>query len=129
MALDIGFMPQKDEYDWRLQLDDDGYYWFLHTWFMQIAERTGHYIDLYGDARFHDGQGLDVLEAAMADALAAVQAQPPHWSVHVGTQEKPMRKELYEPVERERMIEVISMLQRLIAEARERGTALVFFGD
>src|SRR5262245_28481146 len=78
---------------------DDGYYWFLHPLLMDLAQQTGGYIDLYGDASF-SGTALEALGETVERARSLVEGQPPSWEVHVGTQTAPVRKELYATVER-----------------------------
>ena len=44
-----------------LDLDNDGYYWFLSPLFGQLWTETGKYIDFYGHAAF-EGESLAALE-------------------------------------------------------------------
>src|SRR5437763_11663789 len=83
-----------------LDLDNDGYYWFLAPLFEQLARETGQSVDLYGDAAF-DGKNLQVLRRMLTGARTLVESQPGTWEVHVGTQLKPVHKEVYARVERE----------------------------
>jgi len=132
MPLDIGFHLPEGGHDCRLQLQHDAVYWYLHPWFERVRKVTGKHVDLYGDAEFHDGAELAelaVLEQAMAEARAAAQAQPPQWAVHMGTQYRPRRQELYETVRRVDVLQAIDRLQALMQEARTRGHALVLLGD
>src|SRR3954463_10805510 len=67
--------------------DDDntgGYYWFLHPLFERLAEKTGQYIDLYGDAEFR-GDDLSSLRQTLLEAQRLVAAQPERWPVCRGT--------------------------------------------
>lgn len=86
MALDILLFPADARADrgkpiTRLPLADERVYWFLHPVFEGLRERTGKYIDLYGDARFaanelvhlqrvlEEGRKLDGVTAAVRDFL------------------------------------------------------------
>src|SRR5690242_164161 len=101
MPLDIGLAgPRSGPPDWEGPVvhfwdgekgdDDDtgGYYWFLHPLFCSLAEKTGQYIDLYGDAEFR-GDDLQSLRQTLVEARQLVETQPERWSVHVGTRSMP----------------------------------------
>lgn len=132
MAVDIGvgdgssLAPASDE-PW-LCLNDDGYYWFLHPLFERLHAETGQYIDLYGDASFA-GERLAALERTLAEARRLVEARPETWSVHVGTEVRPWHRELYRPVEREAMLELLDRWAAVVARARQLGRPVVCFGD
>jgi hypothetical protein len=85
MALDIGvgdgktFVPSPDEP--TITLDDDGYYWFLHPLFERLANDTGEFIDLYGDACFKD-KNLNALKSVLSEARSHVRKQRKSWSVY-----------------------------------------------
>jgi hypothetical protein len=132
MALDIGvgdgcsLIPVQGEPS--LFLEDDGYYWFLHPLFERLAVETGQYIDLYGDGSFA-GEKLAALERVLAEARQFVRSQPEAWSVHVGTQVSPERRELYRPVERQAMLALLDRWDVAIERARQLGRPIVCFGD
>jgi hypothetical protein len=134
MALDIGVgsedrrsrPPLQDEPG--LSLDNDGYYRFLHPLFEKLAAETGQYLDLYGDARFHPAS-LPALERMLAAAEKLVRAQSARWQVHVGTQTKPERKELYHEVEKARFLELLGEWRKVVARAKQMQRAVVCFGD
>ncbi|MDA8521897.1 hypothetical protein [Acidovorax sp. NCPPB 4044] len=129
MPLDIGFLLPDGRYDLRLQFDGDGCYWFLHPWFTRVQRTTGSYVDLYGDADFHEANGLDALIGAMAEARAAAARQPTEWRVHTGTQLVPVRQELYATVERVEILRSIERFQALLEEAKVSRKTLAFRGD
>lgn len=132
MALDIGigdgasFIPQQGEPS--LQLDNDGYYWSLHPLIEKLHEETGQYIDLYGDASF-SGASLPALEQMIAEAEKTVQTQPASWQVHIGTQMRPERKELYEVVHKDQFMTLLQKWRQIVARAKELGKPVVCFGD
>jgi hypothetical protein len=112
----------------QLALNDDGYYWFLHSLFGELHEATGQYIDLYGDAVF-TGPGLDALERILSKARRLVAVQPEAWEVHTGTQELPVRREIYKSVERAEFLRLLGVWEQAVARARQTGRAVVCFGD
>jgi hypothetical protein len=63
-----------------LQLNDDGYYWFLYPLFEQVYAQTGKRIDLHGRAEFTTAQ-LAVLQAAIRQGREFVQQLPETWAV------------------------------------------------
>ncbi|MCI0377739.1 MAG: hypothetical protein L0215_09045 [Gemmataceae bacterium] len=110
-------------------LDDEGYYWFLHPLFWELAEKTGQYIDLYGDAAF-SGESLRELERVLVQARAQVLAQPESWKVKIGTLLDPVhKKQLYARVTREEFLKLLREWRRVIRRARARGRRVVCFGD
>jgi len=129
MSLDVGHLLENGEHECRLQFHDDGYYWFLHAWFVQVKKTTGKYVDLYGDAQFHESNGLAMLRAAMSEALETARRQPREWQVHTGTQLRPVRQELYATVKRSNLVNMISKFLALIEETQASGKTLAFLGD
>lgn len=129
MPLDIGFPLPDGTYDWRMQLEDDGCYWFLHAWFTRVQQTTGRYIDLYGHTEFHEANGLGALIDAMDEAKSAAGRQPKEWKVHTGTQLRPVRKELYDTVQRTELVQTIGRFLALLHEAKVDRRTIVFQGD
>ena len=135
MALDIGLLDADGRRDLRLQLDDDALYWSLHPWWARVAEATGQYLDLYGDARF-SGDALDVLDAALADAEEKAHTWPERQMFPVGTSYKRdsagswvVARENHEPLERAAVLAALGKFRALIAEARASGATLYGWGD
>jgi hypothetical protein len=108
--------------------DDDGYYWFLHPPFVDLASQTGQYIDLYGDASFA-GPALDALGDTVERARRLVQGQPEAWQVHVGTQTAPVPGELNSAVERSTLWQVLERLGEIVAIAKGQNGRVVCLGD
>lgn len=129
MSLDVGFLRGDGTLEVRFQFVEDGAYEFLHSWFLQVRQTTGKYVDLYGDATFEASGGLSMLADVMRTARAKAASQPPSWEVHVGTQVRPERKELYRRIERQHLLLSIDRLVRLLEEAAELDKPLVFQGD
>ena len=103
-----------------VSLDDDGYYWFLHPLFEELAAATGQYIDLYGYAAFA-GPNLDALEGMLSSARRLVEAQPESWTVDTGTQ--------LPPVHRADFLRLLGIWDEALARARQTGRPIVCFGD
>jgi len=132
MALDIGVgdgsspVPSRDEP--LLSLNDDAIYSFLHPLLERLRWETGQYIDLYGDASFSDWR-LAALKRMLAQARVLAQAQPESWEVHVGTQIKPERRELWQSLTRRVLIDTIEIWERIVTRAEELHRPVVCFGD
>lgn len=132
MSLDIrisdGSSPQPLPGEPTCQINDEAPYWFLYPLFERLWKETGQYIDLYGDASFA-GDGLIALKRMLADARTLTEAQPPLWQVHIGTQTAPVRRELYQPVERDALLALIGSWRKIVERAEELGKPVVCFGD
>ena len=132
MSLDIGIgdgsSPQPLPGEPLIQLDNDGPYWFLYPLFERLWTETEQMIDLYGYASFA-GDGLTALKRMLAAARTMVKKHPAAWQVHVGTQTAPIRRELYRPVERAALLELLEAWVRIVERAEELGKPVVCFGD
>jgi hypothetical protein len=105
-------------------LEDDGYYWFLHPFFVDLAEATGEHVDLQGDAVF-SAVTFDAFEGALVDARDAVLGEDPKWDVRIGTSWSPVRAELRSTVLRDGLLTIVEALGNLISEARRTGADIV----
>jgi hypothetical protein len=134
VALDLGLAGgdgRTSSVEVRVSFDDDlsgGYYWFLHPLFERLALSTGQYIDLYGDAEFRP-ENLEPLENVLLEARQMVLARPKRWSVHVGTQTHPTKRELFKEVERSTFLALIDRLMDLVRESRTTGRSIICLGD
>jgi len=132
MSLDIGIgdgthpYPSTDEP--LLQLNEGGLYSTLAPFFGRLAEETGEWIDLYGDASF-DGRKLAALKRTIAEARAANQTRPDSWDVHVNTRITPIVKKNYAQLTKVELIDCLDMFDRIIARAEALGQPVVCFGD
>jgi hypothetical protein len=129
MALDVGFVRNDGTLDVRFRFTDDGTYEYLQPWFLKVRQAIGKYVDLYGDATFENSSGLSMLSEAVRNARAEASRQPSRWEVHVGTQVKPERKELYRSMYRRRLLSSIDEFAVLLQEAADLDRPLVFRGD
>ena len=132
MALDIGIgdgtspMPSANEP--VVQLDNEGFYWFLHPLLEKLQIETGQYVDLYGDASFAD-KDLEALDRMLDDARTIVDSQPLVWKVHIGNQIRPERKELFADVEKVRFMKLLGDWKSIVERARQLCRPVVCFGD
>jgi len=119
-----------------VEFDDDengGYYWFLYPLFVQLAEKTGQLIELYGAAEFR-GDALLLLQETLRKARRLVTEQSEEWSVDVGTQTLPNAPEqaprtVFKKVERAKFVLLVDALLAIVELARSTGVAVVCFGD
>ena len=114
-----------------VSFDDDengGYYWFLHPLFAKLAETTGQYIDLYGNAEFR-GESLDALGEALHEACRLIREQPARWMVHVGTQTAPTHREVFKEVERSKFEALLEQFSTIVARSKATGLPVICLGD
>ncbi len=132
MTLDVGIqvasLPKYPLKECVLSFDNDGYYWFLHPLFEDLANRTGKYIDLYGAACFQVDE-LFHIEKLLEDARGLVQSQSIEWEVHCETQVHPVHKDILKSVTREGFEEIFVKIEQLIKSAKETRSNIFFFGD
>jgi hypothetical protein len=114
--------------------DTGGYYWFLHPLFSRLAEQTGQYIDLYGDAEFR-GENLQLLRDTLLEARQRVAIQPERWSVFLGMSSMPNATppapswEVFKEVERAKFLGMLETLLAIVDRASSTGVPVVCFGD
>ncbi|WP_394796356.1 hypothetical protein [Armatimonas sp.] len=111
-----------------LFLNNDGYYWFLHPLFTQLAEQTGQYIDLYGNAYF-EGTNISPLQEVLTQARQQVENQPGTWHVSIGFQTHPEYKEVFEEVNRATFLQMLNQWNSLVKLAQQRNHGIVCWGD
>lgn len=133
MALDVLLQPHAqiprygDDYELVLELEDDGYFWFLWPFFEQLARKTGQRIDLYGDAVF-GGALLDDLKQTLTAVRQSLEGRPQTWEVSVGFQ-MPGRQEIFSTVNKLEFKENLDKLEVAIEKAKATGFCLHFWGD
>lgn len=131
MAVDITVHSPQDPKGSQvpmLTLKSDGYYWFLHPLFSALAERTGRYIDLYGDATFRAHE-LAHLDRLLSEARALVAQQPEQWQVSCGTQTYPAEKEIMETVTREHFRALLDHFEQIVNTAKKSNGVIKCVGD
>ncbi len=132
MGVDIGVAVDDKSFVRRAEpvvtLEDNGYYWFLHPLFADLASKTGQYIDLYGDASFA-GLTLDALGDTIERARRLVEEQAETWEVHIGTQTAPVHRELFSAVDRQTFRQLLGRLGEVVAIAKGLNGRVVCFGD
>jgi hypothetical protein len=134
MPLDVYIQPRFEaprvggQYEYICSLDDDGYYWFLHPHFEELAKDTGQYIDLYGGAGF-SGEALGALRRTIAVARQQTDAQPERWDVVVGVRPGVVAQEIRSGVEKAEMQLLLEKLDAGACKAQSIGEFLTCFGD
>jgi len=131
MALDIRIRTSKAAppgAELQIALNNDGYYWFLHPFFERLRDQCGKYVDLYGDALF-TRDDYPRLRKSLDEARAVAEAQPATWNVHIGTQVKPVRKELDAVVRRDRLLTLIDTIRNMVETADYLDGQLECLGD
>ncbi len=116
-----------------LQLDgDDGYYWFLYSFFESLAKQTGQMIDLSDDAFFH-GVNLDLLNQTIQQARNQISHKLDVWEEFIGTilhkENRTRVEKLYSTVHKKKFEFILAKLENAIAEAKAKGMGIFFFGD
>ena len=93
-----------------------------------LAEHTGRYIDLYGDATFRAHE-LSHLERLLWEARSLVAQQPEKWQVSCGTQTYPVEREIMESVTRERFSALLDHFEQIVRTAKESNGVIQCIGD
>ncbi len=130
MSLDIRVRTcgSQDEAGPLLSFDNDGYYWFLHPLFARLREQCGKYLDLYGDTQL-TRDDYPRLRRLLDEADQMARRQPKTWKVHVGTQLRPTKQELYRNVNRDDLLKIIATMRSMIDTADKLGGYLECTGD
>lgn len=103
MGLDVDLKTKDGKSLQGFMMDNNGYFWYLYPYFKEI---TGHAIDLYDDATFY-GKDLDILAEKLNKALDTIKLRPTEWAVHMGTQMKPTKKEIYSAVNKKTLLNLL----------------------
>ncbi|MCX6367244.1 MAG: hypothetical protein NTX57_11115 [Armatimonadetes bacterium] len=119
-------VPHSDQPS--LFLDDDGYYWFLHPLFEQLAKETGQYIDLYGTALF-EGISIHPLQEVLTQAHQQIENQSGTWRVSIGFQTHPEYKEVFDEVNQATFFEILNQWDSLVKLAQQQSLGIVCWGD
>jgi hypothetical protein len=108
-----------------LELEDDGYYWFMHPHFETLMAKTGQYVDLYGNAWFY-GDNL----IAMAETLIEIEheAKQREEAFDVVTGES-VEGRVLQRVDRERLLLLLEEWGKMAAYAQCMEKSVFCFGD
>lgn len=138
MSLTIGIavegsQPVELEAATRVDLEDDGYYWFLYPMFERLAERTGQMVDLYDGAIFC-GPTIADLRQTVAEAARRVGTMPEEWNVQTGTEMGSMLHPkpptpIYSAVRKADFARLLQRFGRLVDAAERAGGRIVCLGD
>jgi hypothetical protein len=136
MAVDIYLLDSPDLAatplcEPRLSLEDaglDGLIVCVQEFTGRSSATGGPEFDQYGSNAF-TAQDLPCLSDALARAAAHFRACSEQIPVWVGTEIKPVHRELYEDVPREKLVALITKLRELVQEAIDTGQVLLVLGD
>ena len=115
-----------------VELDDNGgYYTHLNRYFegARLPSHRGALVDLYLESEI-DGYQLDRLEDEMNAALADATRRPDQWRVLISWNGEVSRaNEIWQVVDREKLVEIVKQILWLISFARQRRLKLIALGD
>ena len=75
------------------------------------------------------GEWLAAFKRMLAEARRLAETQPDCWQVSIGTQILPVQQELWRPLNRETLLDLIAAMERVVARAEDLGRPVVCFGD
>jgi hypothetical protein len=136
MALDV-YLGKKDVSlpksfgDCVLQFEDDGYYWFLYSFFEDLEKQTGQMIDLYEGAFFNEAN-LDLLHKTIQQVKNQISQKPDFWKEFIGTIIHPGERKVekrYSTVHKKKLESILAKLENAVIEAKEKRIGILFFGD
>ena len=138
MALNIGLeregiRPFELERENRIDLEDDGYYWFLFPHFEDLANETGQMIDLYNGAVFESAT-LAAFRAMIERAKGAVRTMPDCWNVQTGSEigsylEPKEPTPVFSAVEKGALIQLLDRFAELVDTAISTKGRIRCLGD
>jgi hypothetical protein len=127
LAIDISIEGGEGA-NYQMSFDDDGYYWYLHPMFEELRDRTGIYIDLYGDATFNRGN-ISQLESLINKANDLLKKEPDEWKVQTGFQTHPSKKAIFQKVTKKTFENKLKTLSAMVEAVKNSTAKLVLFGD
>jgi K+ transporter len=134
MAVDIvlsvnGKMPKFNP-ETSILFEDDADYWYLwSSMIKEIKTATGELIDLYGNAEFF-GNNLSKVEKIVFNQLEELkQIKETQWEVCVGTQTKPIKKEIFKTLIKKDIEEKLQRFLSIIRQAKQTGEKVICCGD
>ena len=138
MALDVYLQsdanPPETTENLFLSFEDDGYFWFLHSFFEDISKQTGQVIDLCEDA-FFDGENLELFNQMIERVRKETAQKTDLWSEFTGTivhqdKDKEERVEkMFSTVHKKKLNSILEKLEKAVGEARQKNTGIFFCGD
>lgn len=115
-----------------LQIEDDGYYYFLQPFFEDLEKKTNQIIDIPEDA-FFDGEDLDLLRQSIQKAKLHLADKPDSWEEFIGTTissgERKKPEKIYSTVHKKILEKMLIKLEKAISKAKKEGLGIFFFGD
>lgn len=130
ITLTIDKKIPKRNYETLLSFSDDADYWYLYgTMITEIRHETEQMLDLYANCKF-SGQNLHQLLLIVQKHIEILKKKnEKSWSVHTGTQFKPVKKEIYKTLIKTDLQEKLNKFVVVIKMAIEKNEMVVGFGD
>ena len=129
MPLDVWVGDPRDPSSgYAVSFEPEAYYWFVHPLVEKLKERHGKYFDPYQGCEFEPTE-LHLFQALIDDADALAEHKPEKFSVHVGTQIKPVAQDWYVEVDRGDLRSFLDSLRDAAGRCERKGMALHLFGD
>lgn len=129
ISVTLGGKPRNYDESKSVNFDWDGIWVYLQPWIQKFNERCSELIDLY-ELYNLKRTSLPVLTEEMSSALSAARQSPATIKVFLGTQSHLENvTELYESVDRDRLIAVIEKMILITNEAIDSGETLAILGD
>jgi len=104
------------------------YYWFIIPLVESLHERHGKFLDPYGGCEFRPSE-LHLFYALIDEAEALAQKQSERFTVHMGTQVEPVKKELNAEVDKDDFLAFLASLRDAAKQCERNGTTLHLYGD
>jgi hypothetical protein len=108
-----------------IELEDDGYYWFMHDAFLKLLDETDQYIDLYGHAKF-EGDKINALAACLANIQQNLSQQPAQFESCIGSRGD---EKVIETISRDYLQGILNKWQIILQQAKSLGYTINCFGD
>jgi non-homologous end joining protein Ku len=138
MALDVylqadSSLPKTTENRF-LELEEDGYYCFLQSFFKELSKQTDQVIDYCEDA-FFDGKDLELFNQMIEQVKTEISRKPDTWEEFIGTiiheniRGKEKAKKQYSIVHKKELQSILATLEKAVAKAKKQNLGIFFFGD
>ena len=138
MALDVylqkdASFPETSENRF-LEFEDDGYYWFLYSFFKDLSKQTDQVIDRCEDA-FFNGKDLELFNQMIDHVRNEIAEKPDIWEEFIGTiihqniRGKGKAEKQYSTVHKTELQWILAKLEKAVAKAKKQNLGIFFFGD
>jgi len=137
MALDVYLQADanfpKTTENRFLEFEEDGYYWFLHSYFKDLSKQTDQVIDYCEDA-FFNGKDLELFNQMIEQVRTEIAQKPDTWEEFIGTiihqgRGKANGEKFYSTVHKTELQWILAKLEKAVAKAKKQNLGIFFFGD